>query len=186
MVRDYVANWHGCISDGKALNKNNVVVDCDDVDKVLSVRCRFYIDFGANEIIDSTYNVLEKKLDVIKKNADEEQSDVVKNCQNIFDELNNAITLVKEPSGTYMEYSSNTNACFQKISGYDRLLKQKVKIGYDDIGKTRGLNMTDFVGGSLLINYAPQKGKVIKLSKRDLSRSNSINNISWRLQNVDY
>lgn len=186
IVRDYLANWHGSICNKKALDRNNIVVDCANFEKALSMRQRFYSDFGANYIIDSTYNVLGKKMEIIRQNAEEEHLDVVRTCQYIFQELGNAITLTQEPSGSYMEYSTNTNSCFRKLANYDKLLAQKVTINTDYIAKMGRLDMTDFVGAQFLVNSTDKKSKTIKLTKREFERSSSLTDISWRLQNVDY
>lgn len=179
ILTDYLANWSGAIHNQKALDKTNKVVDCESFNDALSMRYTFYTRFGAFNTIDSAYISLGKYLETIKNNAKEENSDVVKLCEKQYEELSNAITMAKDPNGSYMDFSMQKGNCFQKLYSTDRILASKGNVIKKDLGS---LNMA--VHGELFL--VDRNVKTKEGYKEYSKREGMLQNISWRLQNVDY
>lgn len=179
ILTDYLANWSGAIHNQKALDKTNKVVDCESFNEALSIRYTFYTEFGAFNTIDSAYIALGKELETIKNNANEESSDVVKLCEKLYEELSNAITMAKDPNGSYMEFSMQKGNCFQKLYSTDRLLTSKGNVLKKDLGS---LNISVY-GCSFLVD---RDTKTKEGYKKYSKRMDMLTDISWRLQNVDY
>lgn len=163
VASDFIINWKSAITNKKAMDASNKIVPCSNFEDAVSARYAFYDKYGAYKIIDEAYKKLGSVLDKVKLNSANSDKETIKLCSDNYDELNNAILLVKKPNGTLMRYSSKKGEVFFKLYVLDGKLAKKAPLEEDRADERTKSTYMQTEGGGFFVTAdwekEPQKAK---------------------------
>lgn len=151
VASDFIINWKSAITNKKAMDASNKIVSYSNFEDAVSARYAFYDKYGAYKIIDEAYKKLGEVLDEVKLNSTDADKETIKTCSDNYNELNNAILLVKKPNGTLMQYSSQKGSVFFKLYALDGKLANKAPMEEDRANERTKSTYMQTEGGSFFL-----------------------------------